>query len=99
MTQEILEKALDLQKELTELRSLLNIINPSSSVENILLAKDSIIGITIEARHYGDSFISSNNTNNYKLELNKDFTNSVISFLIEKIEGRLLELEKELLEL
>ena len=28
MTQEILEKALDLQKELTELRSLLNIINP-----------------------------------------------------------------------
>lgn len=99
MTQEILEKALTLQKEITELKSLLNIINPSSSEENILLAKDSIIDIIIEARHYGDSFISSSNTNNYKLELNKNFTNSVISFLIEKIEARLLELEKELLEL
>jgi hypothetical protein len=100
MTQEVLEKALALQKEITELKEALEIINPSSKEENILLAKDSVISIVITAKHYGDYYSnSSSNNNNYKLELNKNFTNSVISFLIEKIEVRLLELEKELLEL
>ncbi len=95
MTQEILEKALALQKEIEKLKTLIKALNSKTEDENVLFP-DRIITPIINIEYC----IPTPYDNRFKnLQLDREFIKLLIPFLTEKIQSKLEIVEKELLEL